>query len=142
MTSAPAARPEVLREPISTASFGIVEKPLSLWERVTNQGWVRKLALLVVLAVVWEVYARQLNNPLLFPTFSATVTSFVKGIFGGDLFTKAVTSLRVLLMGYAAGVALAALLTVFAIGTRIGTDLLETMTAMFNPLPAIALLPL
>ena len=29
-----------------------------------------------------------------------------------------------------------------AITTRIGTDFLETMTAMFNPLPAIALLPL
>ncbi|HEX2520401.1 MAG TPA: ABC transporter permease subunit, partial [Castellaniella sp.] len=29
-----------------------------------------------------------------------------------------------------------------AISTRIGTDFLEVMTAMFNPLPAIALLPL
>lgn len=33
-------------------------------------------------------------------------------------------------------------LTFAAISTRIGTDFLETMTAMFNPLPAIALLPL
>jgi NitT/TauT family transport system permease protein len=31
---------------------------------------------------------------------------------------------------------------VLAITTRIGTDFLETMTAMLNPLPAIALLPL
>ena len=142
LTNAPAARPEVLREPVSSASFGIVEKPLSVWERVTNQGWVRKLALLVVIAVVWEVYARQLDNPLLFPTFSATVTSFVKGIFGGDLFAKAVTSLRVLLMGYAAGIGCAAILTVIAITSRVGTDLLELLTSMFNPLPAIALLPL
>src|SRR3546814_12496286 len=29
-----------------------------------------------------------------------------------------------------------------AITSRLGTDLLETLTAMFNPLPAIALLPL
>jgi NitT/TauT family transport system permease protein len=29
-----------------------------------------------------------------------------------------------------------------AVSTRVGTDLLETLTAMFNPLPAIALLPL
>ncbi len=47
-----------------------------------------------------------------------------------------------LLIGYAVGVVLAAVLTVLAISTRIGTDLLETLTAMFNPLPAIALLPL
>ena len=33
-------------------------------------------------------------------------------------------------------------LTTLAIATRIGTDFLATLTAMFNPLPAIALLPL
>jgi len=37
---------------------------------------------------------------------------------------------------------LAAIFTILAISTRIGTDFLETMTAMVNPLPAIALLPL
>jgi NitT/TauT family transport system permease protein len=142
VTSATAARPEIVREPVSSGSFGIVEKPLSTWERITNVGAVRKVALLVVIAVIWEVYARQLDNPLLFPTFGATVEAFFKGLFGGDLFTKAMTSLRVLLMGYAAGIACAALLTVVAITSRIGTDLLELLTSMFNPLPAIALLPL
>ena len=34
------------------------------------------------------------------------------------------------------------MLTALAITSRIGTDLLETLTSMFNPLPAIALLPL
>ena len=34
------------------------------------------------------------------------------------------------------------ILTTLAITTRVGTDFLETLTAMFNPLPAIALLPL
>jgi NitT/TauT family transport system permease protein len=45
-------------------------------------------------------------------------------------------------MGYSAGIALATLLTACAVSTRIGTDLLETLSSMFNPLPAIALLPL
>jgi sulfonate transport system permease protein len=139
---APLARPEILREPISSSAFGIVEKPLSTWERITNVGAVRKTALLVVLAVVWEVYARALDNPLLFPTFSATVEAFIQGLFGGDLFLKALTSLRILLIGYGAGILCAALLTVVAITSRIGTDLLELLTSMFNPLPAIALLPL
>jgi NitT/TauT family transport system permease protein len=48
----------------------------------------------------------------------------------------------VLLIGYAAGIALAAVLTTVAISSRVGTDFLETLTSMFNPLPAIALLPL
>jgi NitT/TauT family transport system permease protein len=140
--AAPIARPEILREPVSSSAFGIVEKPLSTWERITNVGAVRKTALLIVLAVVWEVYARTLDNPLLFPTFSATVEAFLQGLFGGDLFLKALTSLRILLIGYTAGILCAALLTVVAITSRIGTDLLELLTSMFNPLPAIALLPL
>jgi NitT/TauT family transport system permease protein len=135
-------RPELVREPVTSGSFGIVEKPLSTWERVTNIGYLRKLALLALLALIWELYARWLNNPLLFPTFSATCSAFVDGLFGGTLFARAMTSLRVLLIGYGAGILCAGILTTIAISSRIGTDVLELLTSMFNPLPAIALLPL
>lgn len=135
-------RPEIYCEPVASESFGIVEKPLSWWERVLNISGIRKLAILIVLALIWEVYASRLDNPLIFPTFGDTVRAMVDGVMSGGLLLKAWTSIRVLLMGYAAGIVLAALLTVLAITTRIGTDLLETLTAMFNPLPAIALLPL
>ncbi len=109
---------------------------------MSNIGGIRKLFILVVLAVIWQVYANNLNNPLIFPTFVDTVRALFEGIASGGLLLKAWTSIRVLLVGYAVGIALAALLTVLAITTRIGTDILETLTAMFNPLPAIALLPL
>ena len=79
-------RPEIIREPVTSGAFGIVEKPLSTWERITNVGAVRKFTLLVILALIWEVYARMLNNPLLFPTFSATVAAFGKG--GGSLLRR------------------------------------------------------
>ena len=137
-----AARPEILRAPSGTEQFGVIEKPLALWEKLYDQGWLRKTLLLVVLAGAWQLYATWLDNELLVPTFGATVSALAAGIRSGVIIDRALTSLRILLMGYAMGVALAALLTVFAIRTRIGTDLLETMTAMFNPLPAIALLPL
>ena len=81
----PLPRGEILREPIASSAFGIVEKPLSTWERIKNVGAVRKLALLVIIAVIWEVYARSLNNPLLFPTFSSTLDAFFSGLFGGCL---------------------------------------------------------
>ena len=42
----------------------------------------------------------------------------------------------------AIGVLLAGVFVTVAVSTRIGRDLLTTLTAMFNPLPAIALLPL
>jgi NitT/TauT family transport system permease protein len=135
-------RPDVFYETIDSAKFGVVQKPLSTWERIYNQAAVRKIFILVALAVIWEIYARLLNNPLLFPTFTATIEAFYQGIVGGGLLGKAWTSIKVLLIGYASGILLAALLTVVAITSRIGTDFLETLTSMFNPLPAIALLPL
>jgi NitT/TauT family transport system permease protein len=46
------------------------------------------------------------------------------------------------MLGYLAGLLLAAALTTIAVSTRIGSDILSTLTAMFNPVPAIALLPL
>jgi NitT/TauT family transport system permease protein len=135
-------RPEIYREPMSQEKFGIVEKPLTLFERLYNQNWLRKLFVLIVIAVCWETYARWLDNELLVPTFSATVRALVHGIASGVILTRAALSIKVLLMGFSAGVFIAAVLTFLAINTRLGNDFLETMTAMFNPLPAIALLPL
>jgi len=119
-----------------------VERRLPLSERLWNSGALRKTLFLVVLALVWELYARFLDNPLLFPTLSETLEATRDQIVNGVLPARAWTSLRVLLIGYISGILLAAALTILAISTRLGTDILETMTAMFNPLPAIALLPL
>ncbi|MEP6703114.1 MAG: ABC transporter permease, partial [Betaproteobacteria bacterium] len=136
-------RPErMLTTEDSAATDTVVEKPLSLWERLYGRSGLRKLAVLIFLAVLWELYARWLNNPLLFPTFGATVNAFIDGIMTGGLPGRAWYSLRILVIGYTVGIVLAALLTVFAISSRIGADFLDTLTSMFNPLPAIALLPL
>ena len=138
-----AARPERhTRHLADSSAFGIVEKPLSTWERIFNQGAVRKTLLLLGLALAWELYARWLNNPLLFPSFSAMLEAFFDALRSGVLPARAWVSIKVLLMGYAAGIFFAAVLTIIAISTRVGTDLLELLTSMFNPLPAIALLPL
>lgn len=138
----PPVRPEFEQQPIDASGIGSVERPLSLGERLVNNVAFRRIALLIALLVVWEIYARWLNNPLLFPTFSETVTTAWHDLTQGVLLQRTLTSLRVLLLGYAAGLALAAVLTTLAVSTRVGTDLLTTLTAMFNPLPAIALLPL
>jgi NitT/TauT family transport system permease protein len=121
---------------------GAIERPLSAWERLTNVTAVRRIFILVLLVVAWQVYSVPLNNPLMFPTFTATAIAFWDALVNGSLLLKAWVSIKVLLMGYAAGVAIAAILTTLAVSTRFGNDLLATLTAMFNPLPAIALLPL
>jgi NitT/TauT family transport system permease protein len=138
----PPVRPELERREVAESSFGAVERPLSAWERLTNITAVRRTFIVVMLAVVWELYARWLDNELLFPTFLATLTALRDGFTTGPLLGRTLTTLQVLLTGYAAGLLLAAVFTTLAVSTRIGTDLLSTLTAMFNPLPAIALLPL
>ncbi|GAB2904069.1 ABC transporter permease [Paralcaligenes sp. KSB-10] len=120
----------------------VLVRQLSAWQKLWNNNFFRKTAIIIVLALAWEIYGRLLNNPLLFPTLSDTVQSFIDRIGDGVLLARAWTSIKVLLIGYVIGITLAAIITVLAISTRIGTDFLEVMTAMFNPLPAIALLPL
>ena len=134
-------RPEFVRT-VETKAYGVVEKPLTAWEKIYDNGAARKTFLLLMLVVAWELYARWLNSPLLFPTFGATVQAFYDAIADGVLPHRAWFSIKILLQGYAIGLVLAALLTAFATATQIGTDLLETLTSMFNPLPSIALLPL
>ena len=127
---------------VDAGVIGDVERPLTLFERVVNNDAVQRLTILVAILVIWELYARWLNNALLFPTFTETIKTFSKDVASGVLVDRTLTSLRTLAIGYAFGLALATLLTTFAVASGIGTRILSTLTAMFNPLPAIALLPL
>jgi NitT/TauT family transport system permease protein len=138
----PPTRPEYLRDVVAGRDIGVVEKPLTIFQRLANQGWLRKALILVVIAAAWEIYARRLNNPLLVPTFTATLEAFQAGIMSGDIPQKVSNSVQLLLKGYALGLGLALVLTTVAMMFRLGNDLLETLTSAFNPLPAIALLPL
>lgn len=119
-----------------------VERKLSKLEILWGNAFLRKLLIIIFLALAWQVYATILDNSLLFPTLSETLTTMFDRFRDGTLVLRTWATIKVLLMGYAAGITLAAILTILAINTQIGTDFLETMTAMFNPLPAIALLPL
>ena len=138
----PPVRPEFENTTLEAGQIGEVARPLSWWERISNVDWVRRVFILVVLVAVWEAYARYAGNSLMFPTFTDTVKALWDASVRGPLLDRVLISIKVLLMGYAAGLLLAAVFTTIAVSTRIGTDLLSTLTSMFNPLPAIALLPL
>jgi NitT/TauT family transport system permease protein len=140
--AAPPLRPEYLREIVAANNIGVVQQPLTVWQRLVNHAWLRKTFILVAIAAAWEIYARRLGNPLLVPTFTATLEAFEAGMLSGDIPQKVSNSVQLLLKGYAIGLALAMVFTALAMMSRIGNDLLETLTSAFNPLPAIALLPL
>ena len=119
-----------------------IERPISTARKLYENGALRKTVLLVVLALIWEGYARTLDNPLLFPTLTATVTALIASLRSGELPRAIAYTLKLLLEGYVLGIVFAALLTALASVSKIGADLLEMLTSMFNPLPSIALLPL
>ena len=134
-------RPEIITT-VQDKDFGVVERPLGTVEKLLGNNAVRKTAILLVLGLVWEIYARFLNNDLLVPTLGATLIALYGSLVGGELITAIWYTLKLLLQGYVVGLLLAMVLTIIASATRVGADFLETLTAMFNPLPSIALLPL
>ena len=137
----PPVRAEFERPPAPVSDLA-VEAPLPLARRLANQSWLSKTIIALVLIAAWEIVARAVANDLLLPTFGATFSAFVQGIASGELLQKTAVSMSVLLRGYLLGLALAFVLTSLAVSTRVGRDLLSMLTAMFNPLPSIALLPL
>lgn len=139
--SAAGPRPEYERTLEPLGELGI-EQALPLHERLWRQAWLRKAAILILLAVIWETVARIQNNDLLLPGVIQTARAFFEDLGSGELTQRVERSLWVLVQAYLAGVALAFVFTSLAISSQFGRDLLATLTSMFNPLPAIALLPL
>lgn len=137
----PPIRPEYERAlpPFTEAP---VARDISLPARLWGMDGLRRLVIVAALALAWELAARWQGNPLLLPTFGQTARTFIAGLQSGILLERAAISIQVLVQGYLLGTVLAFLLTSLAISTRIGRDLLSTLVSMFNPLPAIALLPL
>ena len=138
----PPLRPEYEVAVSAPVGMGDVARPLSLWERLANNAAFRRGAILIIIALIWETYARWLQNPLSFPTFLDTIEALYEGVKSGIIIQRLLVSLKALILGYGIGLVLAAVLTTFAVSNRIATDLLSTLTASFNPMPAIALLPL
>ncbi len=136
-------RPEFEAAEVGAIKDVNIERKLSAWERFSNINAIRKMSILLGLVIIWQSYSWISGvEPLLFPSFGASVEALWETILSGEMFEKVWITVYVLLMGYAAGLALAALFLVVAVSTRIGSDFLSTMTAMFQPLPAISLLPL
>jgi NitT/TauT family transport system permease protein len=138
----PPVRPERVVTLDAIGAVGDAARPLGIIERLANITLVRRLVVILVLAALWEGFARYADNSLLFPTLTETLAAFWDATARGPLIDRTLTSLGVLGMGYGVGLVAAAVFTTLAVSTRAGTDLLSTLTAMFNPLPAIALLPL
>ncbi len=111
------------------------------WDRLPVVA--RRGLLLVAILVIWQLYVSISGvNPLVFSGPVDVAVAFFEGWASGELAMATWTTLKVLGLGMLIGMAVAAVLTVFATWTRIGEDILVLLTSMINPLPAIAILPL
>ncbi|MGE8547709.1 MAG: ABC transporter permease [Alcaligenes sp.] len=139
--SARSPRPDVIHvpDPLAPARLPADRRP---WRHWLLQPVVLQFALMAALALCWELAARWNDNPLLLPTFLDTARALSNGLLDGELIRRSLTSLGLLAQAYAVGVLLAAAITCAAMLSRVGQATLGMLTAMFNPLPAIALLPL
>jgi NitT/TauT family transport system permease protein len=138
----PPVRAELENDLAAEDQAGELPRPLSPWERLANIDAARRAFILAVLMLAWQLYASEIDNPLMFPTLTDTLRALWDALVAGPLLSRVWASMKVLMLGYAIGIALAAAFTTLAVSVRLGADLLSTLTAMFNPLPAIALLPL
>lgn len=137
----PPVRPEAEHD-LLAAPATIQACAVPLARRLLQHPALRKAIILAVLATLWQLAAVWQDNDLLLPTFTQTTKTLVQDLASGELLAKVGISLNILVQGYVLGVVGALLFTVLAVSTQWGRDLLTTLTAMFNPLPAIALLPL
>lgn len=136
-------RPEFEVSDLAQAQTGDVARKLSFLERVWNIDAVRKAVILLGLVAAWQAYTVGFDvEPLMLPSFSLSFEKLLTDLFYGDLIHKIWFSVQVLIIGYGAGLAIAAALILWATASRFGSDFISMATAMFNPLPAIALLPL
>ncbi|MEK9752084.1 MAG: ABC transporter permease subunit [Rhodospirillaceae bacterium] len=145
MTNAPeiVVRAEYEADGIGAAGKADVARKLSLFEKLSDMDSVRKFSILLALMVAWEMYTRISGvSELILPKFSDTAAALYDSLVNDELLIMIFNSLKLLISGYAIGLVIATLLTTAAIMTRFGSDTLSTLTAMLNPLPAIALLPL
>ena len=106
-------RPEFENKGIEKAVVGDIERRLTLWERLSNMDPVRKLSVLVLVIVSWELYTRIGDiNELMFPTFSATGAALVNAVVNDGLLINVWNSLSLLLTGYVIGIGIAVILAI------------------------------
>ena len=127
-----------------SASVAIPRRPVGAllrWRRLPS--WFRYAVLLAALIGIWQAYVSITNvNPLLFSSPREVADAFWDGWRDGTLARTTWATLKILGIGIGIGIVVASVLNLLAALTRIGQDLLSLLTAILNPLPGVAVLPL
>jgi NitT/TauT family transport system permease protein len=103
----------------------------------------RRLTVVAVLLAGWEAGVKLSGvSPILVPPLEEVARALVSGIADLTLIQSTWATLENLLIAMAFGLTIAIALNMLAFVSVWGREMLQTLAAALNPLPAIALLPL
>jgi NitT/TauT family transport system permease protein len=106
----------------------------------------RTVVIILLIFAAWEFVPRATGiTPLLFPPFSAVLGALLRNLnptTGGPLWGYTYTTVSILFVSYVLSIVIAMCLATWATMSVWGRDFLKVITSVFQPLPAVALLPL
>lgn len=109
--------------------------------RENRLEWTVRIASLLVLLVIWEIYGRNVNKALFAPP-SAVVLAGIDMIRTGELWRYLQGSLQVLIIGFAISVVVGIPIGVAIARSKIVGYALDWYIDAFNSTPNVALVPL
>jgi len=125
---------------------------LAAYRRERRRARTRRLGIgalgLAVLAVLWQLIAMLINDPVFLPSVSQTAASFAHYFGrpypaqGRPLWYDALTSLRRILIGFTAGTVIGVALGAGMSASRLVRHAIDPVIEVLRPLPPLAFIPL
>jgi NitT/TauT family transport system permease protein len=111
------------------------------WSRIPVAA--RYALLVLAIIVIWQAYVSLWHvNKLLVSSPIDVGAALAEDLRSGKLVAVTLATLQNLLEGMIVGALVGFALASFAVFSKVGHDLLTVLSAIFNPLPSIAILPL
>jgi NitT/TauT family transport system permease protein len=111
------------------------------WSRIPVA--VRYALLVAAIVLIWQAYVTFSHvNKLLVSSPVDVAVALAGDLRSGQLVSVTLATLKNLVIGMIVGALVGFALASFAVFSKVGHDLLSVLSAIFNPLPSIAILPL
>src|SRR2546423_5849242 len=148
---------QVLTEPAAKADLALAadedeRADLAAYRRSRRRARTRRLGTgalgLVILALLWQLIATLISDPVFLPSVSQTAASFAHYLGrpypsqGKPLWFDALTSLRRLLTAFTAGTVIGVALGAGMSASRVVRHAIDPVIEVLRPLPPLAFIPL
>lgn len=108
-----------------------------------NNKILQRIYWVVLLAMVWQViFWSGRFSPLVFPSLSEIIITLYRSLVNGELTQQLIFSLLLIIQGLFISLLLALFFSLMAHFFETAASLIDTLVAVFHPLPGIALMPL